>query len=740
MASKPYYRFSLRKRSTGEYYFINDSGVIDVSATAKYIEDPIDWAKIELKVSRNKKYGGLFRDYSNQIQFPLNGAKILRQLYYVKGADAECQFYVENLDHTSLEYEPFYSNDLDFSQAQDLKSSFEIGAMESGVLAMIKANESVEYEIPIDGADVIETEVSPLLVKGQARFLTMWPIPAQAPSTAAFARTNYNSKHYAILVDKTIVPVANTPANEPVSIADSSSNQYVDGQRYQADNGSGTFSFVTSGQYNYLLRANVALYDVTVKAHLNFYVANNSGYNNTYKLFIWKQDASGVLIGAGAIYTLTSANINNGASLNFAFDIDTPAFDMAAGERLVMGFGFNATAGQNDHDVAWEKSQYINIDFNHYTDTFIAKGLRWYKVAEKLLKLMTNNEATLAGGFLNNSAYSYSTGFDNRPYNTCLYSGDSIRGINTSDYRYPVIKTKWTDLFQDGFSNWGISMGVAGSVVSLNKLADRYDTTTEIHDLGSVPDCSIDIASEYRYKTVSVGNKDFLNFDQLNGRDEFNTTLIFNLPTTTATGALNLVSPYCAGCYPIFNTWANYALLGTTDSKNDNETFVIEIAQNQVGGYYVPYKPSGTISGVNDSASMFNFGLSPKRKFKRNAGLIAASLFGVDTSVITFQTAQKNGALFTNFGNGVFDEDADLSVGALGNPIFYPFSITVKTPVPENLISLLDTNPNGYFSFNWRGSTFKGFPIDIKQIPSIPIVQTMRLLASPDNNMLLMGG
>lgn len=205
---------------------------------------------------------------------------------------------------------------------------------------------------------------------------------------------------------------------------------------------------------------------------------------------------------AAYIYQVESATIPNGTNASFALVFNPPAFNIPAGKKLVMQFGFDASAGANDHQVAWERDNQINITFEHRVNAFKAKGIRYHRLVQRLLDKMTGNTATLSSNVLKNPSYSYAEGFDTRPYNWIVLSGDSIRGLDTNPNSYPGIKTRWKDMFQDMDAKLDIGMYIDGNTVHIKPKRELFDKSAMIFDLGDVTDVDIEPAKDYIYKGV----------------------------------------------------------------------------------------------------------------------------------------------------------------------------------------------------------------------------------------------
>lgn len=202
---------------------------------------------------------------------------------------------------------------------------------------------------------------------------------------------------------------------------------------------------------------------------------------------------------------------------------------------------------------------------------------------------------------------------------------------------------------------------------------------------------------------------------------------------------MNIVSNYIHAPFAIFNTWVNYQISPHTNSKSDNEVFVIEVGNIAVDGAYPTLHLPGTVTGINDTVNTYNLGLTPHHNLLRNGGRISSGTYGSFISQLTFQKADRNATLTTDFGNGMCREFDSPAIGQLKPPYYRPFLFVVKKSLPVNLLALIQQNPHGYISFNWRGQSWQLFPTDAKVIPARPKQATIKGLATPNINLKDLG-
>jgi hypothetical protein len=195
---------------------------------------------------------------------------------------------------------------------------------------------------------------------------------------------------------------------------------------------------------------------------------------------------------------------------------------------------------------------------------------------------------------------------------------------------------------------------------------------------------------------------------------------------------------------------ANMASKKTTDTKTDNETFLLEVEDNMSMVQLTPisaaipaYKlsrrqntGSNSATGVLSPATVYNLGLSAARNLARNAPRLHGQYITQPTWALEFQTTEKNPNLQSNLGSGLVVEKADVPFYGMAAPLSLPKFFRFKTPVRQDISALIALNPNG--RVNFRASIkdtevpLGGFIIDASMNPSENQAQQWTLLCAPD--------
>ena len=267
-----------------------------------------------------------------------------------------------------------------------------------------------------------------------------------------------------------------------------------------------------------------------------------------------------------------------------------------------------------------------------------------------------------------------------------------------------------------------------------------FDATVNLASIGAVKNLKVIPFSELNASKLLLGYNNY-DYDDLNGRGEFNTKFNELLPMVRATAEKSLIVPYRADMYGIEFTRYNLEGKTTVDSKSDNDVFIINIENTSAGThlglpYYNLYRDASlTIYGLIFGETAYNINLSPKRNLLRNGDWLHSILFGLENKFIEFTSADKNADMITDDGVNLINEKAFEIVSDLDTPLFAPFVFEFECVQPINIQSILDNNPYGYMEFDWNNETFKGFLIEANDNPAFKQKQTLKLLSLASNDL-----
>lgn len=655
----------------GKSYFVDD-GIVKTTATPTPVNyAPSGWNDQVVKYTRNRTYTGIFPSYTIPLRFVKDAAKILRYRLYSYGIEDIVFLVVLRLNKLTGKHEGYFKGEIDFSKYNDTKDYFEANVTETGFFKYLKAYENTTFEIPIEGDGVENIQMDGLALTKKTNFAIV------DGSAKLFWFTPKNRMH-------TIgcVYVNEEGTSFGYITGNSTLQDGFDEERYIIKNVSETpIVFTLNGTFVYKIHDNPMDINIYFKTsdNLYYYLVDHQ----------WKP------VGEHTV------NINRQILLR-------------PQQSLYILFERYKNVNASYSKIEYKQTNISFITKTKFKTTFV-KAINAFELGNRLIKKITGKDDYFLTSPLLKNCGIY------------LTSGDALRGFGDAK-----IKTTWKDFFTSMDRNENIGMGIKDKEIII-KSKNNYYTNTLMFDLGDVSDVSLSIREDLMGSTIKIGygNNDY---DDVNGRDEFNNTHIYKTPVTRITKEIDITAKYRADPYGIEFTRINLENKTTTDSSSDNNVFMLDVYNN--GSEYVLNRPNySTITGVLNPTTIYNTRLSPKNLLiKKHGALLRSIFFKLDAKELEFTTTEKNAELAVTLNGDTIIEKSDIVIGTLPPPYFIPIEVKIKTVVPKNLTQIM-SDGYGVFQFTYLGNTYKGFMQDCSQKPSGNEEQQWTLLLSVDNDL-----
>ena len=240
-------------------------------------------------------------------------------------------------------------------------------------------------------------------------------------------------------------------------------------------------------------------------------------------------------------------------------------------------------------------------------------------VLNSLLKSMNGGKGGIKGEI--------ASGVDNRLDNCLILAAESIRGILSA--KLYTSYTKFVDWMEACF---GFVQKIEGDIVKFVHRDSLFTFNGNKNISRSISDFQFKVDSSRIYARVKVGY-DKVDYECLNGRDEFRFTAEYTTGLQVTDNTLELVSPYRADAYGL-EIVSQKRGSSSTDNESDNDVFIVGamLAYNKVIGkaeYVLERNADWKIAGVLNPDAMFNVMYWQKAMLKANAkyiGMFADSL------------------------------------------------------------------------------------------------------------------
>lgn len=688
------FRYYLVDAQGRSYYVASDGTVQVTSIPLDLTSTPDGWMDKSIVYSRSTKFPGVLRTFTVPLTFVRDGATILRYLYFNYGIQAVGNLVILKRDivtNTDV-YKEYYVGGIDFSQYSSLNRTVQINVLETGLTELIKANEATTYDIPIEAPAAIPVLFDGITMYSNVRVINY----ADIIYDVAFPEGQVNT------ITSTYIFISNAVTDTETkypSVLWGTTIPYF-----------GTEHAEDVPTENWLAQS-TRLASIHLTGNMKLTIAGSDGYR--VRGFI----KTGTNYDVSRVVELTPFVPVSGTIHNISIDIDV-TFDMQPNERLYIFF---ENSGSGEGKIAsFDTENTLTFVYDYKKEATTVMCLRPQYVFEQLIKKITNGKYTASSTLLSGEGANY-----------VLTCGDALRGFvkgTPADYIGPVIKTSLNNFTQS--YNVKFNTGLGSRDVALFEKKQVFFNNNNLVNLGGVAELKVSPSTDHLFNTINIGWPD-QNYDDVNGRNEFNTTQTYTTPVTRIAKVLDLTSVYRADSYGIEFARINLDNKATTDSDSDDAIFIVNINDNL--GLNRPAYTS--LTGVT-TPDVFNVELSPKTCLYEHGNYLHIGLDKLDAESIVFQTSTKAGYNLSRTLNGVtITEKSDVVIGTLPKALFLPHIFEFETNVPINIVDLIEADPYGKVYFSWDDDTYYGYILECSQQPAMNAKQTFKLLAGADNNM-----
>jgi len=709
---------------------------------------PKDWQNVKLNYHRSDVYYGMIRSFTVPISYVKDGAKLLRKAFYGDpdtgrlGAftEANVQLQVQKYNTQTYNYDIVFIGDHDFSTFQDHGIEegdvVTIEVMEGGITKYVKAYENVKYTIPIptSGADMRIIDSVPIKLQEKADFIF--------PPYSTAVEDGYPGLNLVNNDQKATLPSVQSIPNSPSPPPD--------------------FSQSTSWFYRATVDGFVSMIGTGIAG--NFGNAGIPGIP-TIDISIYNQTGA-------KVYTLYT---NTGTDVNFSISFNQ-SIKVLAGDKLFLFVTFSGAHGKMNLVDGQLTLMYNTISPS--TPVYAVSAIYLYQQlmnkmngfspvpirSSLLIKwdglMLTSGQAIkpfeptpiYSDGSLDEGLV-YFVYIGNITYNGHIFTPGqqftatqvpSFSSVNPDAYvqQYqpaPVIITSFKDFFKSINAVLNAGWGVENNVATLEAKSYFYKSQLPPMNFGKVSKFVGGKPSiSNLFSSVKYGYAD-QSYDQLSAVYEFNSQATASFPLKSINKELDLMSEYRADStgYELLRVGLNQDSSGASSTSGNNDVWFVYCVPTATPQHYEQEQPSAFSNLIGINTNLFNLRISPKENLTRWGDYLASCLYGLKGEYIRFANGFKNVNL-SHVNAGVrITENADIAIGDLPAPIFYPFEATITTKEPSNVMALLDRMPTGSIDFEvFSGIKLNGFIIDCNTDVPLNSPQQITVLYTPNNNLL----
>jgi len=343
-----------------------------------------------------------------------------------------------------------------------------------------------------------------------------------------------------------------------------------------------------------------------------------------------------------------------------------------------------------------------------------------HEALERLLQIATDANAELNAPLIGRTDSENTSYVSDGEFGLIgLANGFMIRNFPLADY---CLSTSVRDLFKSlkAVTPVGLWYSESADKWYLKDIADFYKNT-EIISLGEVKGFERYVDEQYYFNTIKAGYIDGLSYEEINGLENQNCLMKFTNNIAGIKNEKDLQSIYRADDYGIeFAKKIPYNYNGTEDSRYDSDIWFLTFKRDS-GSFLTlaGYDNFDTISGVLSKTTRLNIDITPKRNLLRNGSLLSIPMWKQTSGDILYSDSQMR----INFSSKKAAEAAaivetdDIDITTLPEPEFHPEVYNFSSPVTAAQITSLMTDPHGYITFTYLGTTYKGYILEVSTEP-----------------------
>lgn len=622
--------------------------------------DLVNWEDVEISIKR-KDFGGVYRTFGDSFEFAGDSYMLLENEFLTNYLKASAVIVIGVLNNSWTYNEKIRCN-LDFSSYQNNGNTISIKAIDNSAEAIINANKSQVYDIPVSSLKSDELYYDRMELNNKADFVV---IPTEEQTEEGL---------YSIILPKGIqgpflLPLGYTTSNFPnKNIIDIGDTPLTDR------------NYAELLANHYLVKA---LTPVTVKLRISLNI--QVGSMNTGKdSFLWfvavKQvyDEEGIL--KQVLVEEIQMNPNSFNEIDREYEVD-----LGTGER----FYYQIMPVSGNHIL----SSPVALTISNVKEISVS-----YTGRNKPVNFDVFTPNKLLTSILSNMGLTDMTGEVKEGDITIPYmiAAESIRDIKNAKVHTSFSK----------FSEWakaclGYYYKIEGKKVIFCHLTELYDPET-VKELGHVNGLDISIDNSLIYSGVDVGYEK-KDYDEINGRDEFHVKNSFSTGISINDNIYKLISPYRADCYGI-EFLAQKRDEETKDDSSDNDLFFVDavsVLDPSTSSIKLKLNRQGDRpSGVLFPSSVFNIAYSPRRMLLANKDILSSC-----TSRLEFTASEGN-------ADAVLWRESEKSPVVLDSRYFRVETLKVETIGLSPFPVLYD----GLISFDYNSRKYTGYVSDITEL------------------------
>jgi hypothetical protein len=644
----------------------------------------LDWQENEVILSR-KDTSGVYMEVTFPFKFVLDAYDIVEAVFEEYGFKAKADMYICLLNNDWTYGEPFIFN-LDFSTYEQSDTVIEINSRRSDLYEQLKEKESVDFDIPVnDVKEDLRWNFERIKLENT---LTMTGISEvdnyvyMPPNSSIIIRT-----------------IGTTYLNTEISVTKKIEEKTVsDNKNAEAtDFFIATYKEPENEEYK-PVPIYIIITEFKIKGSIALAGLDPSGKNTVEIGLFNKIDGSMI---KGKTFSPT------GSSAQLEINDEFPVFGTNLDKENNLYFLIKINQQYRATEVRMQQRIEASIKMKYYGEHSPVNIdiINPNRLLQKLVDKITETEEYTG----NPPCPAMIENFNEDDQDlTMLVAAESIRGFErTEDYMGAKVHTSYKD-FKEWMATQGYEPFINGNQLTFRKREKVFDKSLSAIELQEeeCADLKIGVEKDYLFSGLKIGYKR-KEYENANGRFEFNGLHDYATDYTGNAKALELISPYRADGYGIEFLLQTRGK-DTTDDKSDKDLFFVNVKKGSEACETVYRTMTDATNVIHPYIleTLFNAKYNPRELLKLNAGLLGAS---VNTLKFTASDANKDIAV-----NGEkIDGDYTIPEEAkLFDAVTCDFASRNIQELPSG------DNINGVVRIHYREKIYEGFIREISKNPA----------------------
>lgn len=637
----------------------------------------VNWEDVELAFKR-EDYDGVIRSFSTKFEFS-NAAYSLLVDEYMKNylnSSASIVYYTRN---NSWLWNEVFRCSLDYSTFTYNGTTCEINAVDNSLASLIKAKRGTQYEYAVSGIkEEYPLQYDHLVMENSAS----WIITGTEESNEGgdYIKNEFKSLvgtryfHFPLYIENSEIFVKNRIETYDVE-----------------KSAHGSLDDIT---YSTPLFTNISLKTITVNITIDFQMIDTvkvEGEGDTEPFL----DVVSILPGENegdqnSYQVIKTFNLGPSIhSINHVFQ----DYELRPGESIAINFRiqqYDSSMTINTYELYFFNyvTNRLSIDFKERENKNNIDIVNPITLLNRLLKSMNGGKDGITG--------TIAKGVDSRLDETFLMAAESARGLDNAKMYSSY--TKFCNWMSAEFGFVPVIDDSAKSVSFVHRSTLFRDVL--IKDMGDdVTEFQYEVDESLIYSRLRVGYEK-VDYDSVNGRDEWRFTTEYTTGVTLTDNSLELISPYRADAYGIEFLAAKRGE-ETTDDESDTDLFMVGAYQPQTSGGNLPAYATWYelirgddyfLANVISPETMFNAMYSQRYMIEANKRYIAVS-----ANILEYASSDGNSEVVV----GGVRVDSDVKVS---NGLFTVGKLSFNTGDLEKPSDL-----SGYLSVENNGRKYMGY-------------------------------